>query len=238
MGGAVGEGTRYKSIDYDTLAQYCSRRALISLKFIMETKSANRRHSLKLLYKKLKKHFLQMHNHSKQAEHYTVDTTSRTQQHQYTEQERGLSTCSSRADMTDSCISIASRGRELNDSLSSTAGNTVDIPRHHDVATLLETHRSQCASESATCTYSLSTKQRAYTTSPTPVYHAQSADSGLYCDDDDEELEDGVFVDEGDDSYSLLDDDGWQIAAREVSLDKVIVSTDSETVYRYVCIST
>ena len=68
----------------------------------------------------------------------------------------------------------------------------------------------------------------------TPAMHPMlSADSGVEVD----VLEsccscaDDVFT-EDDGLEDLLDDDGWQIAAHDVSLDKILHETSGETVYR------
>lgn len=191
-----------------------------------------RQNSLKLLYKKIKKHLLRSQTPSKKSLQAHCTTVSQKQQPSFDiVQREDRIRVDSVSTMADSCISISSISSTFS---TSTAGNTVDLPRYHDVAALpipVLGHRTQCASASATCTYSDSTSSKQlpqpYLT-VSPVHHVNSADSGL-CSDD--ELEDGVFVDE-EDALSLLEDDGWQIAAGEVSLDRVIVSTSNETVYR------
>lgn len=74
------------------------------------------------------------------------------------------------------------------------------------------------------------------TTTTTAGHPMLSADSGVEVD----VLEscsgscaDDVFAtDDEEEDLLLVDDDGWQIAAHDVSLDKVLHETSSETVYR------
>ena len=63
-----------------------------------------------------------------------------------------------------------------------------------------------------------------------------ATDSGLYSEEDESSSEDEyleVFSD--DEEEEGLVDDGWLIPADEVSLDKVVTASNSETVYRLVC---
>ncbi len=61
-----------------------------------------------------------------------------------------------------------------------------------------------------------------------------ATDSGLYSEEEDCIEEDflEVFSDEEDDEDCLMED-GWQIPAKEVSLDQVVAVNSRETVYRY-----
>ena len=101
-----------------------------------------------------------------------------------------------------------------------------------------------CSKREGPCSLAVATQSSSTATddrgrqhgTPTTVGHPMlSADSGVEVD----VLEscsgscaDDVFATDDEEDLLLVDDDGWQIAAHDVSLDKILHETSCETVYR------